>query len=234
MLRVTQPDGSPLPEAVFSAEDQEAHVPRGPQKWKSTLVLKEEFRQLSRERWHTGAGKFDTKNGRLRPRDNKRAGLWQRFLVTPDKPKNGPSNILWLRRRALVQADSFELELVLPGDGKALPAQFGLTVDGEGENDGQSGHTLVLRPRGDTVACDWYRYDRLLYHQPGVKLEPAAEYRLLLQRKADKWWLSLNGAPLFAGVSAPRLPAFDLGILTWGAGPEFETLRLARLDPLKP
>lgn len=234
VLRVTQPDGSPLPEAVFSAEDQEAHVPRGPQKWKSTLVLKEEFRQLSRERWHTGAGKFDTKNGRLRPRDNKRAGLWQRFLVTPDKPKNGPSNILWLRRRALVQADSFELELVLPGDGKALPAQFGLTVDGEGENDGQSGHTLVLRPRGDTVACDWYRYDRLLYHQPGVKLEPAAEYRLLLQRKADKWWLSLNGTPLFAGVSAPRLPAFDLGILTWGAGPEFETLRLARLDPLKP
>ncbi|MFQ5844160.1 MAG: hypothetical protein ACE5JG_04150, partial [Planctomycetota bacterium] len=234
LLRVTDLEGEPLPRAVFSAEDHEADLPAADAAaWKRRPLVSEEFRQLSAERWRVGVGGFDTRNGRLRPLDDRRAGQWQRFLVTPDKPKNGPSNILWLRHRALASARSFQIELSVAGDGRSLPPRFGITVDGEGERDGQSGHTFVLYPSDGRLACDWYRYDRLLYHQPGAEVEPAGEYRVSLRRRGRKWRLGVNGTPLFDGVDAAPLPAFDVGLLTWGRRPEIDAFRWGRIEPLK-
>ena len=62
--------------------------------------MSDEFRGFSKSRWFVPVGKFDTQNGRLRPQGSAKLGLWQRFVVDPDKPKDGPANIAWLRAPA--------------------------------------------------------------------------------------------------------------------------------------
>jgi hypothetical protein len=233
LARVTDRVGQPIPGLRFSCEDREADVPRfAPPKTKPVPIVVDEFKgALATARYRTGVGSFDTQNGRLRPRGTAQAGLWERFRVDPDHPKDGPANIAWLVDPELPRADSFELDLVVAAGGKdALPAKFGLTIDGENENDGQSGHTFVIDVDDGKLRCHWYRYDQLLYLQPGAEVKPAEEYRVRLRRLGRKWWLSVNDVPLFDGVDAPRLPAAGFGILAWGAAPAFESFRLSRLE----
>jgi hypothetical protein len=167
----------------------------------------------------------------LRPRGTAKTGLWERFRVDPDHPKDGPANIVWLLDPELPRADSFDLEVVVSAQGKdALPAKFGLSVDGENEDDAQSGHTFVIDADEGKLRCHWYRYDQLLYLQPGADVKPAEEYRVRLRRIGRKWWLSANDVPLFDEVDAPRLPASGFGVLAWGAAPAFASLKLARIE----
>jgi hypothetical protein len=231
LARITDREGEPLFGVQFSNDDHEAAIePFDPGKPKTSVLVQDEFKSLSSSRWTVTVGKFDTQNGRLRPRGTAKVGLWQRFKVDPDKPKDGPANIAWTKAPGLAAAESLQAELVLPGNGKSLPGKFGLTIDGENENDGQSGHTLVVSSSGDKMTCHWYRYDRLLYLQPGIKVKPAESYRVVLRRIGSKWWLTVNGVALFERVDAPRLPAFGVGILTWGRGPDIESFRLLRIE----
>jgi hypothetical protein len=231
LARITAPDGRPLAGLEVSNRDVEKSLDVfEPGKAKTSVLANDEFKSLSSSRWLVAVGKFDTQNGRLRPRGTAKIGLWQRFKVDPDKPKDGPANIAWLRAPGLAATDSLQAELVLPGNGKSLPGKFGLTIDGENENDGQSGHTFVVSASGDKLACHWYRYDRLLYLQPGVKVKPAESYRVVLRRTGSKWWLTVNDVPLFERVDAPRLPAFGVGLLTWGSGPDFDSFRLLKIE----
>jgi hypothetical protein len=234
LVRITDRDGRPVPGLRVSAENREERVPRfQAPKTRPVPVVADDFKGLATARWRTTVGSFDAQNGRLRPRSTAKAGLWERFRVDPDNPKDGPANIVWLLDPELPRADSFDLELVVAAEGKdAGPAKFGLTIDGENEDDGQSGHTLVLDEDDGKIRCHWYRYDQLLFLQPGVEVERAPEYRFRLRRLGRKWWLSVNGLPLFEEVDAPRLPAAGFGILAWGQRPEFESFRLARLEPV--
>ena len=233
LCRVTDRTGNPIPGLRFSAEDRESDVPHlPPPRTKPVQVVADDFKgALAAARWRTGVGAFDTQNGRLRPRGTAQAGLWERFRVDPDHPKDGPANILWLLDPELPRLGSFDLELVVAAPGKdALPAKFGLTVDGENENDGQSGHTFVIDVDDGKLRCHWYRYDQLLYLQAGAAVKPAEEYRVQLRRLGRKWRLAVNDVPLFDEVDAPRLPAAGFGILAWGAAPLFESFRLSRLE----
>ncbi|MGQ0612199.1 MAG: hypothetical protein ACT4PV_00400 [Planctomycetaceae bacterium] len=231
LLRVEGREGAPIPGLRADAADHEGDLALpAPVETRAVGLVNDEFKSLSPTRWRTGVGRFDTQNGRLRPLAAERGGLWQRFVVDPDKPKDGPSNILWLAATGLPAAPDFEIELVAVAEKKGLPAKFGITVDGEGENDGQSGHTFVLHEEEGNLACSWYRYDRLLYLQPGAEVAEAAEYRLRLRRVGSTWWLLVNDLPLFDGVDAAPLPAFGIGILTWGPAPPLESFRMARLE----
>jgi hypothetical protein len=239
LMRVTLRNGDPIPGAKFSADDLEKEVaPFVAPTMRPFPLAADEFRSLSRSRWIATVGKFDTQNGLLRPQGTAKLGLWQRFVVDPDKPKDGPANIMWLKNDDLARADSLELELVVkaPGPGK-LPAKFGVTIDGENENDAQSGHTFVFSDASDRktkmIRCQWYRYDQMLFLQMGAEIEPAEEYTFTLRRIGRKWWVKVNGVPVFDEVDAPRLPAFGFGLMTWGKGPEFESLKLNRLEPAK-
>jgi len=194
-------------------------------------IVSDEFRGLAAARWRTTVGSFDTQNGNLRPKGTAKTGLWERFRVDPDQPKDGPANIIWLVDPDLPRADSFDLELAVVPTGKdGLPAKFGITVDGENENDAQSGHTFVIDVDDGKLRCHWYRYDQLLYLQPGAEVKQAEEYRVHLRRIGRKWWLFVNDTPLFDQVDAPRLPASGFGILAWGAAPPFASFKLARLE----
>jgi hypothetical protein len=221
LARITDPAGRPL-DLRASTENHE-RKPREPKRSWSQLVG-DEFKSLNKRRWRQAVGKFDTQNSRLRALGTAKLGLWQRFVVDPDKPKDGPANIAWLREPELARTDDLriELEVVAP------VAKFGVTVDGENENDGQSGHTLVFEPHKEKLKCSWYRYDRMLYLNEGEKYEPGEVVRLEIERVGTKWTVKANGAVLFDGVDAPRLPAAGIGLLTWGKTPQFEALRIWR------
>jgi len=226
LLRIVGRDGRPLPGLVRTAEDHEAEVARfQPPKGRALTVVADEFKGFASTRWIPGVGKWDARNGFLQPQGTEKHGLWQRFLVDPDKPKDGPANILWLRSPDLARLDSFDLELVVAG-GKTLPGKFGLTIDGENENDAQSGHTFVLDESDGKLRCHWYRYDKLLYLQPGAEVAPAESHKLSLRRSARKWWLSVDGVALFEAVDAARLPSLGVGLQTWGNGPAFDRIKL--------
>ncbi|MCK6458378.1 MAG: hypothetical protein L6Q95_00615 [Planctomycetes bacterium] len=232
LVRVTDRDGKPIPGLRATAEDREQAVPAAAaQRTKAVPIVADDYKGLAPARWRTTVGSFDTQNGMLRPRGTAKTGLWERFRVDPDHPKDGPANIVWLLDPELARADSFDLELVVAGQAKdALPAKFGLTVDGENENDAQSGHTFVIDVDDGKLRCHWYRYDQLLYLQPGAEVKPAEAYRVRLRRIGRKWWLFVNDAALFDEVDAPRLPASGFGILAWGAAPSFDSFRLARIE----
>jgi hypothetical protein len=232
LVRVTDRDGAAIPGLRATAEDRESSVPVFvAQRAKDVPILADDFKGLAAARWRTTVGSFDTQNGMLRPRGTAKTGLWERFRVDPDHPKDGPANIVWLLDPELPRAESFDLETVVAAPGKdSLPAKFGLTVDGENENDAQSGHTFVIDVDDGKLRCHWYRYDQLLYLQPGADVKPAEEYRVRLRRIGRKWWLSVNDVPLFDEVDAPRLPSSGFGILAWGAAPAFASYRLARIE----
>jgi len=236
LLRIAGRDRRPIPGLEISTDDHEADVASAREpKTKSVSIVTDEFKgSLRTSRWVATVGKFDTQNGLLRPKGTQKFGLWYRFKVDPDKPKDGPANILWLRSPDLARADNLALELVVAaGKNDGLPAKFGITIDGENENDGQSGHTFVFDTNDKKLRCHWYRYDHLYFLQPGVKLKPAPTYKLRLVRIGRKWRMTVNDVPVFDNVDAPRLPHLGFGILTWGAGPMFDAVKLSRLEPTR-
>jgi len=232
LMRLTARDGTPLPGLRVDADSQEERLTwKVVREAKAARIVEDDFRKLSSARWLTAVGSFDTQNGRLRPQGTEHLGLWQRFQVDPDKPPDGPANILWLKDGDLVRADSIEATVEVAGPGSAPPGKFGITIDGENENDGQSGHTLVFDRADGKLACHWYRYDQLLYLQPGVEVPDAESYRFVVRRVNSRWWVLVNDVPVFDGVDAQRLPASGVGLLTWGRAPLFETVRVDRLEP---
>ena len=89
LARITGRDGEPLVGLQVSDEDHEQAIePFEPGKPKTSVILNDEFKSFSSSRWLVTVGKFDTQNGRLRPQGTAKIGLWQRFKVDPDKPKN--------------------------------------------------------------------------------------------------------------------------------------------------
>lgn len=228
LARITGRTGEPL--GLRNAADAPYRGP-APAKWKAVSVVSDPFKSFNRSRWMTTVGRFDTRNGQLRPLSTDKVGLWQRFVVDPDKPKDGPANIIWARSSELAQCADFELELDVAARGKdGLPAKFGFTVDGENQNDGQSGHTFVFDEVDKKLRCHWYRYDKLLFLQQGAPVEPATVYRVRLRRTGSSWRLTVNDTPVFDGADTPRLPASGLGLMTWGKAPHFESVRFSRLS----
>ena len=235
LVRVTQPDGTPLTGLKISSEDKEEHVPQFVEpSLKSTNLVDDNFRSFKSSRWTTTVGKFDTQNGRLSGKGTRNAGRWSRFVVDPDKPNRGPANLAWLKSPAMPRSRSFEAEIVVAAaGGDKAPGKWAVTFDGENRSDGQSGHTLIFEAAdgGKQVKCTWYRYDRQLWLQPGVKVEPAATYTFKIRRVGRKWWVHVNDVPLFEQLDTAPLPAFGFGLMTWGTKPVFERVRFARLDP---
>ncbi|MHC4451275.1 MAG: hypothetical protein ACYS0E_14245 [Planctomycetota bacterium] len=227
LLRVTRPDGTPISGLESSVENHEPPAKQTPD-FKSRDLVNDGFKGFSAGRWKTTVGKFDTRNGLLEPQGNTGAGQWQRFDIDPDKPMRGPANLMWLQSPDLARCDSFEAEITVD-----KIAKWGVTFDGEDLRDGQSGHTLVFEAAdgGKEVQATWYRYDKQLFRQIGVKLNKAPSYLFRFRRIGRKWWIWVNEEPLFVAVDASRLPAHGFGVMTWGRGPAFDRIRFARLKP---
>ncbi|MHC4938314.1 MAG: hypothetical protein ACYTHK_05035 [Planctomycetota bacterium] len=227
LLRVTRPDGTPITGLERSVDDHEPGRDAVPTR-KPRELVDDGFKSFSSARWKVTAGKFDSRNGLLTPQGDKSVGQWQRFDIDPDKPRRGPSNLMWLVSDDLPRCDDFEAKITVNRN-----AKWGVTFDGENERDGQSGHTLVFDAAegGKQVQATWYRYDKQLFRQLGTKVEKADAYLFRIRRIGRKWWVSVNEQPLFEAIDAPRLPAHGFGVMTWGRNPAFDRIRFARLKP---
>ncbi|MEE8107059.1 MAG: hypothetical protein V3T86_16110 [Planctomycetota bacterium] len=230
MIRLTTPRGNALTGLELSNDAQSIDGDEiAPQGGTAERIVEEAFKGLP-SRWIQTVGKWDTQNSRLRPLGTEKRGLWNRFVVDPDKPASGPANLIWLRHPELVGANDLRVALTVDArTDNRLPARFGITLDGEPGRDVQSGHTLVFRERDKKLMCEWYRYDQLLYLQPGLDVPPASAYRIVIQRIGRKWWVTVNGLAVFDRVDAARLPAFAFGLSAWGAEPLFSAVGVHRL-----
>ena len=154
VLRCVRRDGSPIPGLVVSSEDHEAHCPpRAKPDASATRVVRDEFKKLRSGTWTAAVGEWDTQNGVLTPKGTGNKGRWQRFDIDPDAPARGPANLLWLQHPDLPRCGSLQATIEVSGNGK-----WGVTIDGENADDGQSGHTLVfeLTDEGKKSRCTWY------------------------------------------------------------------------------
>ena len=153
---------------------------------------------------------------------------WRLFTVRPGFPKDSPSNLLWLKPTLTEDLDALELKLEL--DGAEAPKLL-LGFQGEGGEDGLSGWSLILVPRGEgALEARLERYDRLVYQCDPVELPEVEDGRSLTLRYWDGWCsASIDGAVLFDRVSIRPIPGrHRVGLATWGPEPRIRSMVLSR------
>ena len=84
---------------------------------------------------------------------------------------------------------------------------------------------------GKKIRCTWYRDDRTLFKNLGVKVAKGPAHQYVIRRIGRKWWVLVDGQPLFTAADAKRLPAHGFGLMTWGKNPGFDRVVLTRLKP---
>lgn len=154
---------------------------------------------------------------------------WRRWTVRPGFPKDSPSNLAWLKPKLTEDLTDFRALFELETDARA--PKFLFTFQGEGEQDGLSGWTLILLPHRDSlVNARLERYDRLVYETERLKIENAAGlHELELELVGDRFSARLDELQLFERVPLRLIPdAHRMGIATWGPEPRLVSFELFR------
>jgi hypothetical protein len=161
--------------------------------------------------------------------DDRRNMQWRKFLVTPGREKDSPAQCAWIKDTALKGAKDIAIELKLATNGDERP-KFSVTLDGEGENDGLSGITLIFLPDGEGCTVRVEHYDRLVYHNPRVDFPPAKSHDLRIVRFKDRLTVTFDGQSVFDDISMPAIRTSNfLGIATWNKGVGLDDLTVYRL-----
>ncbi len=224
VLALSKPDGSTL---EFSADTDAVEPRRAPRKasWKRLARL--DARSL-KSKAKTTVGGFKTVNKALRGTSTSGGVQWRRFTVRPGFPKDSPSNLLWLKEKLTEDALDLRLELELTRESRA--PKLLLTLQGEGEDDGLSGWTLLLLPSGGSaVSARLERYDRLVYQTEALPMpEGEGTLRLLFECLDDEVTVKLDELTLLDRVPIRPIPGkFGVGLGTWGDSPAIELLEVS-------
>ncbi|MFT7168935.1 MAG: hypothetical protein ACI80K_002069 [Paracoccaceae bacterium] len=215
VLAISRPDGSRL---EFQEDAGPPDVP-GPRpavsepNWKRVARLDD---RSYRSKTRTEVGSFKAKNKAWYGAETEGGVKWRFFTVRPGFPKDSPSNLLWLKPTLTKGVDAQRVDVEL--DGGAAP-KLGITFQGEGEDDGLSGWTLLVLPAGrDAVLARLERYDRLVYQSDPVPLDNLKEGRMLSLRYWDGWCsVTLGDVPMLDRVSIDPIPGrHRVGVSTWG------------------
>ncbi len=219
VLRVTDRKGRAIPALRVFTANRDAELGAAPLFKAARRVYLEEFhnRATLQANWITGCGSWKIQNKMLSGTDTKRNALWRKFLVTPGQEKDAPANMLWLKPKLTGGVRDLQIDMDLRMAGMAYP-KFTVTLDGEGENDGLSGLTLIFLPieEGVDVRFEWY--DKIMYYRR-VKLPQAKEYALAVSRESGFVSVVLNGVSVFDRVSMPVLRSGHVGFATYGLEP---------------
>lgn len=224
VLALSKPDGSTL---EFTTDTDPVEERRAPRKvsWKRLARL--DARSM-KGKSKTTVGGFKTVNKALRGTKTDGGVQWRRFTVRPGFPKDSPSNLFWLKEKLTEDVLDLKLELELTREPRA--PKLLLTIQGEGEDDGLSGWTLLLLPSGGSaVSARLERYDRLVY-QTEPKPLPAGEGPLLVSLECldDEVTVKLDELVLFDRVPIRPIPGkFGVGLATWGDSPAIELLEVS-------
>jgi hypothetical protein len=137
--------------------------------------------------------------------------------VRPGFPKDAPSNLAWLPSKLTDGLDAFRLSLDV-ATAKSQAPKMTVTIQGDGESDGLSGWTLILRPAGDGKAqASLERYDRQVNESAPTEFAWADVVRLSLAYESRRVTVRLADATLFADVPVNPVPGRSrVGFATWG------------------
>ena len=223
----SRPDGSPLDFRTDPAEPEPvgARTPVEEPTWKRVTTIDH---RSYKSKAKTTVGSFRTRNKAFFGEDTEGLVKWRIFTVRPGFPQDSPSNLLWLKPKLTEGLDALKLDLELASD---APPKLSLTFQGEGDDEGLSGWTLILVPSGaDAVQARLERYDRLVYHSDPIKLPESADGRTVSLAVWDGWCtLTLDGEVLFDRLPFRPIPdRHRVGLATWGPGTEIRSLTLSR------
>ncbi len=153
--------------------------------------------------------------------------LWRKFTIQPFSSKDPPSGLIWLVDKDLATLVDFAVEIVVKSPGGGLP-KVGVTLHGEGKDDGLSGHTFVVQPGGEGLEVRLEEYDRLVYFAT-AEVAKADEHVLRFLRRGRSLSFVIDGKPLLEDVDLPALSPPGIGLMTWDAGTGIARIRVERL-----
>jgi hypothetical protein len=226
VLALARRDGKPIEGLATDRDPPSPPVMRRPpppeDHWKR--VTKLEFAKAAK--LAAAVGKFEVANKLLVGTSKDKGVAWRKYTVRPGFPKDSPSNLAWLPAKTTEGVDSFRLT-VQTATGKSQAPKIALTFQGEGENDGLSGWTLILRPAGDGRAqASLERYDREVYSSAPVDFAWADTLDVALTYEARHVTVRLANAALLTDLPIDPIPGRNrIGLSTWG--PE---VKLASID----
>ncbi|MCB9914815.1 MAG: hypothetical protein H6828_06645 [Planctomycetes bacterium] len=216
VLALSKPDGTPL---EFST-DLDPPAPRAPQRearWKRVIQL--DARSF-KGKTKAVVGGFKAARKAFSGTSTDGGVPWRRFTVRPGFPKDSPSNLLWLSPKLTKDLGDARVELEL--EREATPPKLMLVLQGEGDDDGLSGWSLIVLPHGrDQVSVRLERYDRLVYECEPVAL-PAGDAPLHLVYELLDAEVSarLDDVVLLDRVPVKPIPGRTaVGLATWGPSP---------------
>ena len=173
------------------------------------------------------AGRFEAANKALSGAATDKSVAWRKYTVRPGFPKDAPSNLAWLAPKLTENLDAFRLTLDV-GSAKNQAPKIAVTFQGEGETDGLSGWTLILRGAGDGKAkASLERYDRQVCESANCDFTWGETIPLVVAYEARRVSVWLANATLLADVPIEPIPGRNrIGFATWGAEPRISGLTL--------
>jgi hypothetical protein len=226
VLALSRRDGKPIEGLATDLDPPAPLVMRRPpppeDHWKRATKL--EFAKSAK--LGVAVGRFEIANKLLVGMSQDKGVAWRKYTVRPGFPKDSPSNLAWLPAKTTEGVDAFRVT-VQTVTGKNQAPKIALTFQGEGENDGLSGWTLILRPAGEGRAqASLERYDLEVYTSAPAGFAWADTLDVALTYEARRVTVRLANAALLTDVPIDPIPGrHRIGLSTWG--PE---VKLASID----
>lgn len=230
ILALSRPDGGPIMNLATDVDpsSEESTSARRPARASWKTVLRHVFRTKSfSSKLETAVGSFRIVNRRLIGQSTDGRVAWRKYTVRPGFPKDSPSNLVWIRAKHTEDVSDFRLTLDLAPRNGGVP-KIAVTFQGEGGDDGLSGWTLIVHPRGEgLLGARLERYDRLVCQTkpldaPGGEIQP-----LVLTYRDRRLTVTLGDLVLFEDVPITPIPGrHRIGFATFGPSPGLAELRL--------
>ena len=227
VLALSRKDGRPIDGLATDRDPPSPPVMRRPpapeEHWKRAARL--EFSKSAK--LAATVGRFEIANKALAGTSKDKGVAWRKYTVRPGFPKDSPSNLAWLPAKTTEGVNAFRLTLQTVTAKDQAP-KLALTFQGEGETDGLSGWTLILRPAGDGRAqASLERYDREVYSSAPVDFAWADTVAVVLTYEARRVTVRLANAALLTDVPIDPIPGKDrIGFSTWGPEVKFASIDL--------
>ncbi|MBI2921715.1 MAG: hypothetical protein HYY18_11585 [Planctomycetes bacterium] len=230
--RITDRKGRAIDGLELSGKPQEVPwMQTGKKPGKADVVWKDDFLAKGTPgRYGVPCGGWTiVKPGVMYGTDDKHNMQWQKFLVTPGKEKDSPAQCAWIKDSTFKGAKDLAIDLKLAMTSESRP-KFSVTLDGEGQNDGLSGITLIFLPNGEGCSVRLEHYDRFVYHNPQVVFPAAKSHDVRIIRFQGRLTVTIDGQSAFDDISMPPVKTSNfLGIATWNKSVGLDELTVYRL-----
>lgn len=152
--------------------------------------------------------------------------LWLKFLVQPYLDKDPPSGLIWLTDKELMGPGDVSVEVTMRLPREGVP-RLGVTLHGEGRDDGQSGHTFLVSGGGEGVVVRLEEYDRPVF-QGTRPISKGAEHVYRFVRRGRTLACFVDDVPVLDAIDLPPLARDGIGLMTWDKDTGIVRIRVDR------